>query len=1015
MAKIIGCKFDRDEVIVYGRSKKPIDPHKAKLLEEERKRIKKDDVIIVDTGFTNNAKFYVDASCFEDNKISPNVKWTMAYQHAFYDASTKGGNIPPELWALNEGDKSIKYLGMDKHYKKGEFLTVKLLGNSESMYYYGYIQKVIVFTDKPEDGFTFYIIPVSYPHISFAHFENSEKNWQYGEAVNLLVHYHNLCSTDNDILYSQVFVIENNNSNKAIAAEEGNEIDFENIKQVSVWSSEESPMPEIDKREKGVNSLGKYSILIDYENWRKGEVKEKQFSLVAVVYSKEYNFFGSVTYKVKRFRNFLAQPTNNLYQYDSKTLSIKDIDIKESSISSRIIVQKDFISEILAKREIEKHNMIQYIGDIEYNRKENNPCAFSVITVNDGKNDIEIFNEYKLNKKVDDETSRFVDIVVGDKDKKKVKVTAKFKKNKDAKPEAVRTLQNGHSCQKILNDGEFHNGINDVFKMGWIVGQWVPSKDPALFAERYMKMLGLGNKPKFYNPSNGSSSPKLEWNKPDQDAKGMKTSEDEQKKYEAVTVAGIQGLTDKDYTIDEGNDSITLELQYIYNKMYNSRISYYLYEEQKYLKEGILSDNFKNLWVVDYLLKWIKNEPLEQIYFVPVTTCRYPNQIAQIRVFPDMKWVLNFNYNIETPLYYKANTALTEHYSGFNEGEINSSNNNKRKEILDKKISNGLQHYVGRKTTFGLHVECEVSGEDDVINLGDEFGEKFREMCAPLFWMVDTLDNDLGVSDAREEQTRLIASPDTKKGLLDRFNDSKLAMEFELNPPSVGVGLGIGYGSSKDGRITYELDGRLIADPIIGASVKLDILALGSKFKPWGAIIDALDIVSWLANLFSGGSVEINYELYFQLTAKINLVGMDAVDGESKPATLTYNFADKKITKGGVALQGYLEGKFVASISLEIYVKKKKKRSFEAQYSKEEDMEKAAKLGLSVEGKSFVTLTLGKNFGIKDDWDSDFYFSGFTLKITFSAGIEKEEPKELKLIPEAEATIDILKGKFEIK
>ncbi|GAA5094878.1 hypothetical protein GCM10023210_26950 [Chryseobacterium ginsengisoli] len=1003
MAKIIGCKFDRDEVIVYGRSKKPIDPHKAKLLEEERKRIKKDDVIIVDTGFTNNAKFYVDASCFEDNKISPNVKWTMAYQHAFYDASTKGGNIPPELWALNEGDKSIKYLGMDKHYKKGEFLTVKLLGNSESMYYYGYIQKVIVFTDKPEDGFTFYIIPVSYPHISFAHFENSEKNWQYGEAVNLLVHYHNLCSTDNNILYSQVFVIENNNSNKAITAEEGNEIDFENIKHVSVWSSEESPMPEIDKREKGVNSLGKYSILIDYENWRKGEVKEKQFSVISVVYAKKYDYWGNVTYKVKRFRNFLAQPTNNLYQYDSKTLSIKDIDIKESSISSRIVVQKDFISEILAKREIEKHNMIQYIGDIEYNRKENNPCAFSVITVNDGKNDIEIFNEYKLNKKVDDETSRFVDIVVGDKDKKKVKVTAKFKKNKDAKPEAVRTLQNGHSCQKILNDGEFHNGINDVFKMGWIVGQWVPSKDPALFAERYMKMLGLGNKPKFYNPSNGSSSPKLEWNKPDQDAKGMKTSEDEQKKYEAVTVAGIQGLTDKDYTIDEGNDSITLELQYIYNKMYNSRISYYLYEEQKYLKEGILSDNFKNLWVVDYLLKWIKNEPLEQIYFVPVTTCRYPNQIAQIRVFPDMKWVLNFNYNIETPLYYKSSTALETYYSGYNEGsDIVTSNSSRRAAIQESNTTNILQPYAGTKSSFGLSIECEVSGEDDVINLGKDFAEKYRKMLSPFLSMINTLDSSFGVSKAETERNDQRNSSDTSKGLFDRLNS--YPWSFELKPPSLGVGLGIGYATSKNGIITYELDGRLKADPIIGADVTLDILALGSKFKPWGAIIDALDIASWLANAFSGGRLELEYKIEVRFSAEVKLVGKKIKDAEGdepavyeSEANMKYNFADKTLD-----FNGGLEGKILGEIEISLSVRFMSKNKVEAK--PENDKHNIAEIGAGVQASSYVELKCPFKLNKDGNLDMDFFFSGIELKVWFKASIndknnDEEADISKKIIP----------------
>lgn len=32
---------------------------------------------------------------------------------------------------------------------------------------------------------------------------------------------------------------------------------------------------------------------------------------------------------------------------------------------------------------------------------------------------------------------------------------------------------------------------------------------------------------------------------------------------------------------------------------------------------------------------------------------------------------------------------------------------------------------------------------------------------------------------------------------------------------------------------------------------------------------------------------------------------------------------------------------------------------------------------------------IGKNFGSNDNWDTDFYFSGFSLKITLSAANER--------------------------
>lgn len=686
-----------------------------------------------------------------------------------------------------------------------------------------------------------------------------------------------------------------------------------------------------------------------------------------------------------------------------------------------IEVRFDTMEMIYRRMEIEKTNMIQYIGDIEYTEQEYNPCAFSVITVNVDNNDYEIFNEFKLTKKVDDKTNRSVDIVCGDEETKAVKVTAKFLKDKNAKPEHIRTAKNGHMCEMILNNGKKHNGLEDVFKMGWIIGQWVPSHDPQVWMKNLLKKVNPDGT-LYYHPSNALSAPVLDSVKilPDQDAKGTPAPKSEQKKYEAITVAQVQRFTDADYSLDEASDSITLNLKYNYNKSYSNEIARYLLKEQDFLSGGILNDNVKNLWVVRYLLSWVKGEPLEQTYFVPVTTCRYPNQIAQIRIFPDMKWVLNFNYNIDTPIYYKASTALETYYSGYNEGTIRdadgnerpivTANSTRRGEIIDSNITNMLQRNTGRLTSFGLSVECEVSGQDDIINIGKDFAEKYRQMLSPFFRVINFLDGALGVTNARTERNNQRIAPSTSRGFLERLN--KYPWSFELKSPSLGVGLGIGYASSKNGTITYELDGRLIADPLIGAEVRIDILALGSKFKPWGAIIDALNIASWLTNVISRGDAELKYDLYFQLSAQISLLGKDAVNGETKPATLTYNFADKKITKGGVRLQGTLEGKLHASLEFIYKVKQKSGRSFEA----EREMKKFAGLKIGAEIDAIVSLSLGASFGMDDNWDTDFYFSGVNLKVWAEFGLSEDvKPKFYNIVPDYKETINILKNKGEIK
>lgn len=152
--------------------------------------------------------------------------------------------------------------------------------------------------------------------------------------------------------------------------------------------------------------------------------------------------------------------------------------------------------------------------------------------------------------------------------------------------------------------------------------------------------------------------------------------------------------------------------------------------------------------------------------------------------------------------------------------------------------------------------------------------------------------------------------------------------------------------------------------------------------------------------------------MYFQLTSEIRLVGTDSKDGEAKPATLTYNFADKKITKGGIALQGYLEGKLHASLEFIYKVKQKSGKSFEA----EKEMEKFAGLKIGAEADAFVSLSLGASFGMGDNWETTFYFSGVNLKVWAEFGLSEDvKPKFRRIIPDYKDTINIFKNKGETK
>ncbi|WP_347220126.1 hypothetical protein [Chryseobacterium sp.] len=927
------------------------------------------------------------------------TKWAFILASYWGEAEKTKKDEELSLWAdLGGGRTSVSELGIAQQYKAGKAIEIT---PDQNDVWLGNFHRMEVFSIRPNKGLHFHFVTIDKPKIYLAYFDKqiikpevknvtiNDGYYSYGEVIKFHVATHMLPMSIGE-QYSKKY------------GKVDTETSFENLEfEIELTDENHSPLLE-EPILKG--QLVDYSPLVkDAEGHRRilNGTANIQYEFPILIDTQWKDKIHTKDQKTKTYSvtiKITNTKTKKEYAYTPDITNIRRVaedkrNFDDIEVSPVFMVKYESMDTILSQMEERKNNMIQYIGDIDYNYRETNPCAYSKITVNNGEKDFEIFNEYALvGREIKDKTQGYLDIVCGDKETKDIKISAKFLPSKDGPEEHVRTDKNGFKCQKILNDGKPHNGIRDVFKMDWIVGQYKPSTDPQYYLQRLMGAAS-NSFPMTYHPSNQDKAPKFSPGKipTDQEMKGTPLPDNVIAAYKPLTVAGIQGLAENtDYTISEAEDSITLKLKYNYNKSYDDKILNYLYGEQDYLTKGIFSDNIKNLWVVRYLLKWIKNEQISQSYFVPVTTCRYPNQIAKLRVFPDMKWVINFNYNIDTPLYYKANTPLVEHYSGFNEGKINTSNNNKRKEILNKTISNGLQHSTGRKTKFGLYVECEVSGEDDIIKLGNEFGEKYREMCAPLFFLVESLDSTLGISDAEEKKRDLLNSTSTKKGLLGRL--SALPMSFELNPPSLGLGVGIGFASSQNGNITYEVDARIKADPIIGAKVTLDILALGSKLKPWGAIIDALNIASWLINFCSAGKMEIDYTVEVRFTAEIKLVGKrtkEATDQEAaeyeSEAKFSYNFADKNLD-----FHGGIEGKILGEIEISTSMKIKAKVK-DAQGKPAEEPKDVAELGIGVKASSSVSLTCPFKLNKEGNLDLDLEFSGVKLEIWFKAGLNMDE------------------------
>lgn len=968
MGKVIGCKIEANNLLT-GYAKMP------------DQIIKRGQVIPVKEG--TNFNFFLDASCFDDKKVSE-AKWAFIYER-YYSSIKDDKEKQNDLWADigNGQNQFIAAKGIGKQYKKANNFSISPA--AASSYYYGYKQRVVVFTENADQEFYFFILPYQQtPSIQYAYFQDSEKVRRYGDSMHLQILLHqypdNINRTGN--YEAKVYLLEKKDALKADSEDAFNSNNVWGKPIVKTLAFTDYAIQD------SINTLITIDFIIGID-WRKGDKEDKIFTPVIEIYEVDKGVIYD-SRNIIAVTNFAKDPSKNLKRYNSKLLGMEDLEKEKDPLYSEFKVSEEAMSEYLERREFEKNNMIQYIGDINYTKKENNHCAYSLIKVTEGDRTITIFNEYELENKVKDSTSNTFDIVAGDKEKVKVTVTAKFKPNKEGAEEDIH-LGDKYLCESILNDGHQHLKPDDVFKMKYIVGQWQPTSD---YAGRLIdKLINFSSVSsfRFYHPDNAAKAPVLKSNDPyqkkydnDQQAKGMPNPSVLAEQFKHISVAEVQGLSTKDYTI--AKDSITLDLGYVYNKAYENVIADYLGTQEAF-EGGILHKTVKNLWVVKYLDMLIRKKKMYQTYFVPVSTCRYPNQVAKINVYPDMKWVFNFNYNIKTPIYYRPTASLVNHYAGYNEGRVNSSNNNTRKKIMEDWISQAAQNDVGRKTSFSLGVECEVSGEDDVISISTEMGEKYRKMLSPLLGFVNRLDSDLGVTDASEENTRLRRTAGT--GLMARL--SRLPMSFEIEAPSLGVGVGIGYGGATTGKIGYELEGRIVADPLIGANVKLDILALGSKLKPWGLIIDALDLASWATNFLSGGRVELDYKIEVRFTARIKLVGKKTGTNEKTKepeyegyANLKYNFEDKKFN-----FNGGIEGKILGEIEISASVKILAKVSA-ANARVLDEKKEVAEAGIGAKASSYVTLTCP--FEIKDGGvDVDFYFSGVKLEVWFKASLNPND------------------------
>ena len=862
-------------------------------------------------------EFYVDEDCVGGKTTNPqhtiaNARWAFIYEFFFNRLEkAKEEDIKENLWGpLSGGTENVSKYALGTNYKVGKNIVFKPSGYS---YYYGFKQRIELFSNSPGSGFYFNIIPVTTSQISYAYFNKSEDVKHYGDSINLEIMMHGYNLDEKNKYKGKLYLLE---EEKAKLLTQTEDFEDENLwEEPKIFTISQSTSDSSN-----YNSYYKTSFPIELE-WKKDQTTKKNFTIVLEIYRvwEEKGIVYGTNAKEERvnFRNFADDPTTDLVEYDAELLGLKDLDNK-ASISSRFIVSEELMDHYLTRIEQEKNNMIQYIGDIKYTKREFDPCGYSKITIQD-KGDKErgplvIFDETRPVNQIDSTHNVFA-IIAGD-ERKDIAITLDGLQTKN------------QFCQGLLlDDGQKHSEHKNVFQVD--------------------KVYSAYNNGKAYLTYDDTTHQEQQRNAGIVITEENKTDTDVVKADKSASnpSAAQQWIDGRDYKIGSDKE-ITLKLRYLYNKTaFEGKI------ENNYTAEVV-----NNLWLFNY---FILNEEKAQIYFLPISTCRYPNQIAKIKVYPNVSWTFHFNYGMKNPLYYRDTWVEMRPHRVENA-------------VLRAQASD-IDGYDGSVSTeFTLSIEAKWN-ETESAKLDQKISEKVKLLIGSFIKVKQFVDKVTG-------KDRGTSTEGLTGDILARIQRTPLSIE--VLSPQISVGAGWEY---KNGRKEQNLNNEVAfslgivakADPAIGAEAVIDLIAWGKKIHPAAnAVITSLDLLTYAAN------AEVRFDLKFY--------GKLLIDG---------NIELSRLKKDGNIKA---EGQF----GFELYLQAKATAKFDAFFT-EVDLDFEAKA--QAEGY----FSLGLLFGL-DDFKGLYAqpiirHSG--IKIILSVyvkvnGFNRTKKQEIIVIKEGQASID---------
>lgn len=964
-------------------------------------------------------------------ELKSNIKWTFLDNYTYIKVS-KGEISDTSVWGKfidGEGSTVIKAGNIGRHYLQKDKITITSTIENNN-FGLGIMYRLLMFIDDPSDGVTLSFIFVNpKPLIRIAYFDEQKINYEaelgekdglysYQTTIPLYIDTHAIPLYSypkdggrvvNELKEVVVSKVEDYNIKVELLDLLSDTTPMSDVKRDYVAGDEykfilDEPILDGDLSDYYHDSTIGDRVNVEYIvpitidiAWREKLKLTKEKNP-----TKKYYVLVVITHKTTGAR-YLYTSTKRRW-LTNETGYWVDI-----PISHYFEVKHQQGSEIFKALEEAKNNMIHYVGDIEYRVKEFDPCGYSKIMIEDTQDkDREkeiVFDEDRLVSKGDQTDTFFFDIIRGETPSKVLISLDNLKVN------------NVECKGVLLEKGETHAKLENVFNIESVYGaqkdengEYKREEDKT--HKRQLKRSGIKV---------------TKENEYDTDV----IRDDEKGK---LVVGNLQNLVkNRDYHFASSN-SLSLDLKYIYNKSYDNDVLRILGYHVDYMYSTLFEypslrmDTVDIAWVMRYI--WWEDYYV-QTYFVPVSTCRYPNQIVKIRVFPDLEWWIRVSLNSDDKVYTKQspNHGYREFKVKDNENQVrNGKRRAEEAKNLFRRHKEGetVKEYFSSRSkilndfTYDLEVDVgfKVGGKEYNIIPGDGFplfkAIKFMLKAYEIFNLLtfekETRDKESTIADNTEERivedvgtsvdtSALTAEEkekekkkkekearDKEKKMGKRYQERKKygkAFRIEVSAPSLSTSVEGKFSPSEKvktkGQIGYGLEFNFAASPLFSVSGELDLLYYAQYIGPIGKALKTMSDIVRNVDYLTLGAVRIDY--YFNLGAK--------VDFNVSVNQLRYHSIDK-FSDGKIEIEIPITLSLSAGVNTKITIK-----------TSEAKIEAIGETSAKLTAKIVRTTENGEN-----SWVGSVNFDGLDAKVHVNMSVkDKPDNEDTEDKPEDKPTI----------